>query len=152
MKILSSIVAAVFALSSLTAQAGGDWGKFKVRINATNAEKWKVKWICNANDGSTHTIDADTYPASKKTTRETNINSDKCDSGDWKLEFYIKFGSWKRVKPGASICTSSSCGFTTDAFNFQQYARPKHFNSSNKLCLKGWNFGFNKIYVLKEGC
>src|SRR5690606_16107211 len=112
-----TVAASLLTASPETEAASGDthFGTYKLRIHATNAEMWKAKWICTDDDfNSLYTIDADTYPASTKTTRETNITADKCHTGKWKVEFYIKFaGNWKRIKPGAGICTTypSLCGF-----------------------------------------
>ena len=157
MKLLVKLLAGALAMSSLSAQAGGDWGKYKVKIRVTNAEKWKVKWMCFANDGSVHKIDADQYPASTSTTRETNITQDKCDSGDWKIEFEMKVaGKWKSIHPDSNYCKSSgkTCGYYTGDLikGYVRYVKPKEFNSSNKLCLSAFNFTFGKMYLGKTGC
>lgn len=154
-KLLGTLLALPMLLSVGEARAAENFGEFKVRINATNAEKWKVRWLCNEADGSTSTIDGDTYPASKKTTRTTNITAAKCSTGDWKVEFQIKsFGSWLGVKPGGSACAGDgNCGFTTDGgWSYKTYARPSNFNASNKLCLVGYNFSYTSVYLTKEGC
>ncbi len=133
----------------------GNFGEYKIKINATNAEKWKAKWTCNESDGTTTHIDSDTYPASTATTRSTNITASKCSSGEWKVEFYIKVaGNWRAVKPGASVCIESgSCGFRVDFFTYKQYLRPNDYPSgSKKICLKGWNFGYEKIYLTEYSC
>lgn len=150
---LTAIFALPMLLSSAEAQAA-DFGEYKVRIHVTNAEKWKVKWWCNEANGSTSLIDADTYPASTKTTRSTNITPGKCSTGDWKVSFEIKaWGNWKKVQPGANVCTGASCGYSNDGgWTYKTYARPVDFNSSRKLCVSAWNFSFGNIYTLKQGC
>ncbi|HLT36533.1 MAG TPA: hypothetical protein VK034_09605 [Enhygromyxa sp.] len=161
-----TVAASLLTASPETEAASGDthFGTYKLRIHATNAEMWKAKWICTDDDfNSLYTIDADTYPASTKTTRETNITADKCHTGKWKVEFYIKFaGNWKRIKPGAGICTTypSLCGFYPTGNDFvwgtpKDYARPHHFdqgNIGNKMCTIGWNSAFEKIYLVKDAC
>ena len=150
-----ALVTLAFLFSVEPAAANTYFGEYKVKINATNAEKWKVKWLCNNANGSTSTIDSDTYPSSSSTTRSTNITSSKCSTGDWKVEFYIKVaGDWRSVKPGANVCRGGNCGFwASGTASPQQYARPQnHFNSSKKLCLKGYNFSYNSIYVAQVGC
>ena len=154
-KLMAPLLALPLLLSGTDSNAAEThFGEYKVKISVTNAEQWKVKWLCNEADGSTSVIDADTYPASTGTTRSTNINSDKCPTGDWKISFQIKaWGTWKDVKPGSNVCTTSSCGYTkTAGFTYQTYAHPNDFNGSNKLCLLGSNFQFEKIYVSKISC
>ncbi len=153
-KIIVSLLALPMLLSAGDARAESNFGEYKVKIHVTNAEKMKVKWWCNESDDTTTLIDADTYPASTKTTRSTNITAAKCSTGDWKVSFEIKKGSnWRKVEPGAGVChDDGSCGYTNDGWNFKTYARPVDFNSSGKLCTTSWNFGFYDIYVNKAGC
>lgn len=155
-KLLGALIALPMFLAAGQADASEThFGEYKVKIHATNAEKWKVRWLCNEADGSTTTIDSDTYPASKKTTRATNITSSKCSTGDWKIEFQIKSGfSWVGVKPGGSACAGDgSCGYSNDGgWSYKQYARPSDFNSSKKLCMTGWNMSFTSVYLHKGGC
>ncbi len=153
---LPLLLTGVFAApEDVQAGQSGNFGEYKIKINATNAEKWKAKWLCNESNGTTTTIDSDTYPASTSTTRSTNITASKCSTGNWKVAFYIKVGgNWRAVKPGASVCgDSSSCGFRTDGLTYKQYLRPDDYPSgSKKICLKGWNFSYSSIYLTKHSC
>ena len=142
------------------------FGEYKIRINATNAEMWKAKWHCEHEDGSLSLIDADTFPASTRTTRSTNITPEKCPTGIWKVSFELKKNSnWRDVKPAAAICGNKEwCGFYPDhritlgelleGVDFDRYARPDQdwTNSADKLCVVGINTAWDKVYLYKEAC
>ncbi len=153
-KLLGTLLALPMLMSAGQAKADTHFGEYKVKIKVVNAEKWKVRWLCNEADGTTSVIDGDTYPASTGTTRSTNITAAKCSTGDWKIEFQLKkLGNWKDVRPGADVCNgNSTCGYTDDAFTFETYARPNNFNGNNKLCLEAHNIAYNSVYVAKVGC
>ena len=144
---------------------GTHFGQYKLRIDATNAEKWKAKWWCVESDDSLTLIDADTFPASSRTTRKTNITAAKCATGQWKVSFHLKKNSnWRDVKPGAGVCGNKDwCGYADDnefelfepaEDQFDRYARPDQdwTNSKDKLCVVAINEWFDKIYLYKEPC
>lgn len=143
-----------------SAHALTHFGEFKLRINATNAEMWKAKWWCVNGDGSLSLIDADTFPASSQTTRTTNITSDKCTSGRWKVSFEVKRnGNWREVKPGGGVCNYPSfCGYYPSTSlpiipDFREYAEDTDWtNDSSKLCVLAINEWWDKLQVMKEPC
>ncbi len=153
-KFLPALLALPMLLTGPVEAQAEDFGEYKIRMHVTNAEKIKVKWWCNESDGSTSLIDADTYPASTKTTRKTKITKSKCSTGDWKVSFHIKaWGKWKDVEPGSNVCTGNSCGYTNNGgITYKTYARPEDFGSNRKLCTISANVAFEKIYVGKDAC
>lgn len=117
--LLMALVGTPVAMASTHAEAKD----YKVKIVNTTAYKWKVKWQCRKNDGTTKTIDADTYPGFATTTRTTNITSSKCSTGDWWVEFYWYSGSsWNKTY--------------LVSFNDVEFWQtgPENFNSDDKLC------------------
>ncbi|EDM80153.1 hypothetical protein PPSIR1_35922 [Plesiocystis pacifica SIR-1] len=122
--LLMTLTGAPVAMASTAAHAK----EYKVKINNTSANKWKVKWICKKSDGSTKTIDADTYPSFSSTKRTTNVTSSKCSTGDWWIQFYYGVNNaWFHV-PFASL---------DDVVT--QKGREDDFNSSEKMCMVAYH-------------